>query len=421
MHEVLHEKEDKLRTRLKGLDELGFERACVIGTCLAFPWVLKTDLEGKVRFLFQDLKALLLECGLKSNDINMAFDICRKVRVLYKNGAEIGRMGEILARNKRMFFEVNEDVLKRKLVFFSNLGVEKEKLGVFVLSHMHVFDSEFESLDVYVPEVLVDVLGLSEPEIERVRKIYPHVLGKNIVGNFPVILKALDLNKRFTDQMLNTDLHCLKVLNSKVTDKLCTDSDMMEEEFLRDMEVTKCRNKIKILDGKILFLSSIGFGKNKITSKAVSAIRGTREQLQERFDCIIGFGIKHSDVCRMISAYPIFINHSKEQIHKKLSYLCHELGYSIDYISKYPDYLCFDLENRIKPRYEIVNWLKGSGLVKKFSLATLLAKSEKMFILYLYRIHHAAPKQWLEKYSSRHDHRGYHKSIFAQQRTKSTL
>ncbi|KAK8965806.1 hypothetical protein KSP40_PGU002098 [Platanthera guangdongensis] len=145
----------------------------------------------------------------------------------------------------------------------------------------------------------------------------------------------------------------------------------------------------------------IGLGKNKSTSKAIWVVSANKEQLQERFDCLIGLGIEHSMLCRMIATAPKLLNQSRDMLLEKTKYLCHDLGYRIEYLNTFPALLFFNLENRIKPRYKILNWLRDFGLMKKpFAPATVVATSEKRFIFTLSIIHPEAPKLWLEFFSS---------------------
>lgn len=98
---------------------------------------------------------------------------------------------------------------------------------------------------------------------------------------------------------------------------------------------------------------------------------------------------------------PKLLHQSKEMLYEKVNFLCNDVGCSLDCLDSYPAFLCFDLENRIKPRYKMLKWLKEHGLLKKlFSLITVLARSEKSFMINLYSVHPAAPKQWLECFSS---------------------
>lgn len=348
---------------------------------------------------------------LAGDDVEGVYGICRRIRVFYDCGAEMGRMGELMGREKRVFLEVGEEVLKQKLWFFLKMGMEKKKAGVFLLENSEILDLNFESPDIAMPEFLISV-GFDKKEAAEISKKYPYVVGKNKLGNLPRVLQAMDLHHWFLDKIAGGNV-CYLTPEFAAASVVELHTRNSEEEFLEDLEMIKSRKRQEHVDNKLEFLFSIGFGKNKITSKALSVINGTKDQLQERFNCLIELGIGYSALCRMISATPKLMNQSTESIHEKVNYLCHELGYPLEYLESFPAFLCFDLENRIKPRFKIMNWLKENGLLKKhFSPATILANAEKRFIVNLYSIHPAAPKQWLEIFSSRSDHHGNQRNLF---------
>lgn len=386
----------------------------MIGICLAFPRVLDDGGREEADALFRDLKAVFVDCGLDGaagEDVEGVYEICRRIRVFYDAGAVKGEMGVLMGREKRVFLEVEEEVLRRKLEFFLKLGMGREEVGVFVLENGEVFDMDLEGVGISVPEYLVG-LGFGEEKAGEVLKKYPYVTGKNRMGNLPGILRAMDLREWFVDKIADGNLLCLKLDCDSIV--VGSGSEKMEVEFLEDVARMKDMKKQEQVDNKLEFFFSIGFGKNRITSKVVSRINGTRDQLQERFDCLLEMGIEYSTLCRMVSATPKLLNQSTESIREKVDYLLNDLGYSLQYLNSFPAFLCFDLENRIKPRFNIMNWLKENGLVKKqFSPATILANAERKFVINLYGIHPAAPKQWLEIFSSRSDHRGNQRNLFS--------
>jgi hypothetical protein len=73
--------------------------------------------------------------------------------------------------------------------------------------------------------------------------------------------------------------------------------------------------------------------------------------------------------------FPKVLNQGKEMLNEKLNYMTLELGYSLEYLDCFPALLCFDLENRVKPRYAMLRWLQEYGLLKRpLAPATVLAK-----------------------------------------------
>ncbi|OMO66166.1 Mitochodrial transcription termination factor-related protein [Corchorus olitorius] len=121
--------------------------------------------------------------------------------------------------------------------------------------------------------------------------------------------------------------------------------------------------------------------------------------------CEFGFpwnriGIEFSKACKIVKVKPKVLNRKPEILEQKLNFLCHETGVSLDYLDIFPALLCFNLENRIKPRYRFYKWLTEKGwCTRNYSIASIVATSEKTFVARIHGIHPDAVKEWYEKYS----------------------
>jgi hypothetical protein len=142
----------------------------------------------------------------------------------------------------------------------------------------------------------------------------------------------------------------------------------------------KVDRKVESVDNKLEFVKSIGFGENVTATKLVRVMHSTQDLLQERFDYLLGIGIEYKMLCRMLSVFPKVVNQGKDVLNQKLNSLTEELGYSLEYLDNFPAFLCFDLENRVKPRYNMLRWLEGHGLLNKtLAPATVVAASEEVY------------------------------------------
>ncbi|XP_020591715.1 transcription termination factor MTEF18, mitochondrial [Phalaenopsis equestris] len=393
-----------LLNRLQRFEALGFTRVSVIAICLAFPSTLSAVEEDvEIERLFRDLKVVFVDYGLDGcagDDVELLLRFCRRIRIFYDMCSWKEGMGELMGRSKRIFVEIEESGLTQKLGFFLKLGMRKDEVGAFTLKNVEVFDFDLENPEILIPDYLMRV-GLCKEEVDSLTKRHPYVLGKNKLGNLPGILRTLDLDKWFCTKIV--DEKNISFLSPSYANVDSCDNEL-EAEFVQDLKRIKLVKQHQFVEVKVEFFLSIGFGKNKMTSKAIGLVSGNKELLQKRFDCLIGMGIKYDMLCRIIIAAPKILNQCENMLRKKVNYLCQDLGYPIEYLNSFPSFLCFDLEKRIKPRYKILNWLRDNGVVKKpFAPATVLANSEKRFIFNLSCIHPAAPKQWLECFSSHKD------------------
>ncbi|KAF6992132.1 hypothetical protein CFC21_009158 [Triticum aestivum] len=65
------------------------------------------------------------------------------------------------------------------------------------------------------------------------------------------------------------------------------------------------------------------------------------------------------------SKYPLVLNKSKESLQRRSEFLISEVGLEPVYIAHRPVLLGFSLEDRLRPRYYVVRFLKENGLLKR--------------------------------------------------------
>nr|CAD1818729.1 unnamed protein product [Ananas comosus var. bracteatus] len=269
--------------------------------------------------------------------------------------------------------------------------MKREEVGKFLLENPKFFDFDLENPAISMPGYL-RCLRLSPEQVAELSESYPYVMGRNKLGNLPGSIRAMGLAGWLLGKIVEGNHHYLSSEFVSATSHV----EKFECDFVEGIEKIKSEKKEQFVDNKVEFLLGIGLGRNKITARAVAVLNGTKDQLDERFDRLLEIGFEYPMLCRMISASPKILNQSKEMLQEKINFLCNDLSYSLEYLDSFPAFLCFDLENRIKPRYRILNWLQEIGLLKKpFAPATVLANSEKRFMFNLYSVHPAAPKQWV--------------------------
>lgn len=405
---------DLISARLVALEEClrPLLRAAIIAACLAFPSLIENDLSSSAP-LVDDLRRAYggLDPDLgASNDIDMFLRVCRRMQMFYDAGVKIGSIGGLVGCNQRVFLDLKEELIGHKLKFFKSLGFAGEEAGRFLLSNPGVFDIDFDHVVISVPEYLRRV-GLVQDEVDAAVKLHPFVVGRNRLKNLPGVVRAMGLSHRFLEKISGGG-ESLRYLSP---DFLAEDASYdleVERAFLDRMVKVKAEKNVQLVDAKLEFLKSIGYGENKIATHVIPVLHSTQEMLQERFDYLLERGVEYTMLCRIVSVFPKVLNQGKEMLNEKLNYMTLELGYSLEYLDCFPALLCFDLENRVKPRYAMLRWLQEYGLLKRpLAPATVLANSEKKFISNLYNVHPAVPKLWLECFSSRIHMECYLKNI----------
>ncbi|PON60886.1 Mitochodrial transcription termination factor [Parasponia andersonii] len=385
----------ELSARLDGFKEYGFGNLSVVGICLAFPYLLSVEggLSSDIDALFGDLKRVFVElemgCCVEGN-VDAWYEVCSKVRVFYDLGCEKGKVGELICRRKELFLECPEEVLVQKANYFCKFGVRKDCVGSFLLQSPEIFNLDLETPVISVLGLL-EHFGLNTEELLDVSQKYLHVLGRNKMANLPNVMKALDLHEWLFNKIKSSNGQLLVTYTVSGPDE---DIDKAYVNALKRIESSRTSTHTM---SKLDFLRGIGFGENALTIKVLKNLHGSSTELQERFDFLLGTGIKYSKLCLQIRMAVRILSQSPGILEEKINFLCQEMGSSLQYLDNFPAFLCFDLENRVKRRYGYYLWLKENGLcTENYSIASLVATSEKKFLARLFRIHPAAPKQYLE-------------------------
>ncbi|XP_044503266.1 transcription termination factor MTEF18, mitochondrial [Mangifera indica] len=389
---------EDITSRLYGFkNDHGFSNVIVIGVCLAFPHVLLVDDDE----LFDDLKRVFVDFDLVSwaeENVDSWYELCRKIRLFYDLGCEKGKLGELLAENKRILIDHSEEVLAQKLEYFCRFGVRKVDVALLLLKCPEILSFDLETPVISV-EGLFSHFGLSTKEVKSISEKYPYILGRNKMANLPHVMRAANLQDWFFDKIRNGNHQLLGNY------ALSNPDEDFNKEFRDGLERVQSSKLRLYTMNKLTFLHGIGYGENALTMKVLAHLHGSCSELQDRFDCLLRCGIEFSKVCTMIRLSPKVLNQNPETIEQKVDFLCQHMGASLDYLDKFPTFLCFDLQYRIKPRYKFHMWLIEKGLSSKnYSIGSMVATSEKSFITRVYRIHPAAPKLWFECFLRKRPH-----------------
>ncbi|GLT51581.1 hypothetical protein SLA2020_249820 [Shorea laevis] len=385
----------ELRSRLYRFKDFGFSNAAVVGICLAFPHVLCGDNElgGEVRSLFDELKRVFVDSDLGSSieaNVDTCYDICRKIRMFCDWGCDMGKVVELMARTKDIFLEYPDEALVHKVEYFCRFCVRKEDAALLILQSPEILSYDLETPVISVMGLLKH-FGLNEKDRNVVAQKYPYVFGRNKMVNLPHVVRALNLHEWFYGVIKNGNHQLLGDYS------LSNPDEDLDKEFIHGLERIKSSRCPLHTMNKLSFLHRIGYGENALTMNVLGRLHGTSSELQDRFNCLLRCGIKLSNLCLMLKTTPKILNQSPATIEQKVDFLLNEMETSLDYLDTFPGFLCFELENRIKPRYRFHKWLTEKGVcTKNYSIASIVATSEKSYLARLYGIHPTAPKQWFE-------------------------
>lgn len=321
-------------------------------------------------------------------NVDAMFEVCEKVKVFYKLGCGMGKVGELMGRSKNIFVEFSKEDLVSKIEYFCKLNVEKDQVGLLLLSKPEIFGYDLENRVIFVTEFLKH-MGLNEKELRALELKYPHVFGRNNIANVPGIMRSMNLGEWFFERIRNGD--------SSLLNTYTMHADGMDGDYEKNMRKIRAQRNYAYVLRKMNFLHSIGFGENMFAVKALAQLHGDNRELQQRFDYLVQCGIEYSKLCAMLVRTARMLNQKRSHLEKKIEYLCTEMGLSVQFLDVFPGYLCHDLEKRMKPRYRFHKWLKEQGFCdKEYALSTIIADSEKIFVARISRFSHDAARKWQE-------------------------
>ncbi|GAU20179.1 hypothetical protein TSUD_352430 [Trifolium subterraneum] len=356
---------------------------------------LKGKFVDEIDGLLSDLRVVFFDFdlgGCVDGNVDVWHEICRKIEVFYDLNDGKWRIGELVGRNKHVILEYGEKELIEKVEYFCRFGVEKVEVARLILQGSEMLNLDLETPVINVLKLLKHI-GMNSKDLADVRKNYAHVLGTIKMANLPNVMRAMGLREWFFDKIKDGN-H--KLLVNFVTSYPNEERDKGYRDGLKTIHDARTPTHNM---NKLNFMHNIGFGENAMTMDILTHLHGTSEELQERFDCLLGLGIEFSKLCKIITKKPQILSQNPETLEKKINFLCQEMGKSLELLDTFPGFICFDLENRIKPRFRFYTWVIEKGLSsKKYSIASMIATSDKNFVGRAFTIHPAAPKHWFEQF-----------------------
>ncbi|XP_021858260.1 transcription termination factor MTERF8, chloroplastic [Spinacia oleracea] len=133
----------------------------------------------------------------------------------------------------------------------------------------------------------------------------------------------------------------------------------------------------KNLSHKLAMLVKIGYAhRTKDLAMGLGAVtRTSSENLQEVIDLFLSYGFSSDDIVAMSKKHFQILQYNPRSLEKKMEYLLEEMDREIGELLSFPAFLGYNLDNRIKHRYE----LKKKDAGDEMSLNKLLSVSTKKF------------------------------------------
>ncbi|XP_058070961.1 transcription termination factor MTEF18, mitochondrial-like [Magnolia sinica] len=372
-----------LGSKIQAYEKLGLSKASTIKLIVSSPSLLIGDVNTEFVKILLELKSLGIDYDriLGHFSEKNSYDWNKMLGTLHflsQMGYSKEELGGILIRNSGFLLDGSGSTTYSLIGLLLKLSVTmKEIMGLFLQFPCVQVSSFVENLRQGL-KFMIEI-EMEAEEIGNIVRSHPQVLGSCSLKKPNSLFAKLNVGKKRLCGIIKEDPNQLKnwVLGSKISRLPKSNKDQIS------------------LMQKTAFFMSLGFAENSDEMKrALKVCRGKSVELQERFDCLVNAGLKWNDASNMIKVTPQILNQSRDLIEKKISFLVNCVSYPLESLVAFPLYVSYTIE-RVKLRYLMYNWLKDEGMVSPaLALSTVLACSDKTFILRFVNRHPKGPEVW---------------------------
>uniref|UniRef100_A0A804L247 Uncharacterized protein n=1 Tax=Musa acuminata subsp. malaccensis TaxID=214687 RepID=A0A804L247_MUSAM len=220
-----------------------------------------------------------------------------------------------------------------------------------------------------------------------------------LVSSCPCLLYLRDIQTRIdfwrsllgsNERLIKASRRSMFLLSSSLARKIEPNISLLREcgfseQFIAQMVVAQpsffCRTN-KYIDESIKRVEELGVSRDcKMFPHALlSVMTLSRSRFDATFATLMSFGWSQPDSLATFRKHPGIWNYSKKNISDKVTFLMKEAGCELTYIIGHPVLLTYSLEKRLRPRYEVVNFLDQNKLLDKgYNLLSVVMLSEEKF------------------------------------------
>ncbi|CAL9124053.1 unnamed protein product [Musa acuminata var. zebrina] len=236
-------------------------------------------------------------------------------------------------------------------------------------------------------------MGFSDTEIVRLVSLCPHALllrdikprinfWRSLLGSNERLLKAFKRNKFILSYSL------ARTIEPNIS--LLREHGISDERIMH-MVVTMpgCFGRIDKLKEVIKYIEELGVPRDSgVYMCALHVVMGmNKSSFDSTSATLMSFGCSQPDIVAAFRKCPKVWALSNKTICDKMTFLIKEAGFELTSIICRPVILTLSLEKRLRPRYEVMNFLKQNKLLDEgHSLLPVIPLSEEKFIKkYLFR------------------------------------
>ncbi|CAL9060190.1 unnamed protein product [Musa banksii] len=230
-------------------------------------------------------------------------------------------------------------------------------------------------------------MGFSDTEIVQLVSSCPNMLVlRDIQPRINFWMSLLGSNER----LIKACRRNMFLLTSSLARKIEPNISLLREcgiseQRIAQMVVTRpslfCRTN-KCIGESIKHVEELGVSRDcKMFPRVLLAdMTLSRSRFDATFATLMSFGWSQPDSIAAFRRHPAIWNLSKKNLCDKMTFLMKEAGCELTYIIYRPVLLTYSLEKRLRPRYEVINFLDQNKLLDKgHNLLSLVKLSEEKF------------------------------------------
>eukprot|EP01018_Ginkgo_biloba_P034356 Gb_06120 [translate_table: standard] len=377
---------------IQALESLGIKGDRLILFIKKRPSVFTVDLESTTDFIRENLEEFNVEKFhriLFKADPRVVLSFPDKINLLLKHGVKKSQLNNLLNKlNLKVFCERSVEDLNDVLIFLKDFDEEKEFCGI-ILRHPALLLLNV-GRDLKPRVEFFENLLKGEDVLKKLLRLFPGILAYTVEH----MEKHVEYLKSSVFSEANVAIIVMaypQILSLSIERKLQPKIEFLQKCGLNEKEIAKLLIRCPAFLGlsfdenlsrKAILLGNIGFEPYSYhLAQVLSTVsRISYEKLQTTIDLFLSYGLSYEDICEMGTKQPHILRYSHECLKPKIDYLVNEMHSSSKDLISCPAFLGYSLEDRIKPRHEIMEWLMSKGLIKRYSLNRILAISDKDFM-----------------------------------------
>lgn len=262
----------------------------------------------------------------------------------------------------RILFADIEKTLKPKVIFFQELGLSGPDLGSFLSKSPYILNCSLN--------------GSLKPTIHVIRNVFASDGRKRSIEMvnddlFRTITRCYRIVP--AKQSLEANILYLKscgVVGSQLSSLLCRLPRIFTMQQDKLAEIVSRALGMNFIMGSRMLVHAI----HSLSCMSIETLNGKFEVLRE-------FGFSEEEIVSMFRKSPYVFGLSAVKLRSKLELLLNNLKINISEVVQTPAILTLNIEERVIPRYRVLETLKSRGLLRKDpSLSRAMILSESRFL-----------------------------------------